>query len=349
MVTGNEIPQGPFPRSSRSRCAEIRSLSPLFRIEGGLVVVEPFPSFGGSQAFGWRSRLTSVSASASSLLSRERALLALRELPPLSPILSRVIASLAHEDISFAKVAELIEKDTALAGNVLRLVNSALYGLRGTVSSVRHAVSLLGVTKLRNAVLSVSAAQMWHSVRTPPGWSMANFSLHSASVAILSDLVAQQLSAKYAAGAFTAGLFHDLGLLLIALGLPHEYMQIMALREKDPERVLEHEQLILGTTHAEMSAAALAVWNLPEPIRVAVRHHIRPELDPGAVASDEIGLSRILHAADAYVEGLGAPFSVVEDGTFGGVSTLESLALGDRLPGVLSEFENELAAIQAYF
>ena len=83
---------------------------------------------------GGLGRLTSVSASASSLLSRERALHALRELPPLSPILNRVIASLAHEDISFAKVAELIEKDTALAGNVLRLVNSALYGLRGTVS-----------------------------------------------------------------------------------------------------------------------------------------------------------------------------------------------------------------------
>jgi HD-like signal output (HDOD) protein len=274
---------------------------------------------------------------------------ALRELPPLSPILNRVIASLAHEDISFAKIAELIEKDTALAGNVLGLVNSALYGLRGTVSSVRHAVSLLGVTKLRNAVLSVSAAHIWHSVRTPAGWSMANFSLHSASVAILSDLIAQQLRVKYSAGAFAAGLFHDLGLLLIAIGLPDEYRQISLLRERDPEHMLQHELRVLGTTHAELSAAALAIWNLPAPIRAAVSHHIRPELDPAAGHLAEVPLSRILHDADAYVAGLGEPFGVVEDGSGGGESTLDSLGLGDRIPTVLSEFENELTAIRPYF
>jgi HD-like signal output (HDOD) protein len=101
-----------------------------------------------------------VSASANSLPVRERALHALRTLPPLPPVLHRVIASLAHEDVSFAKVAELIEKDTVLAGTILQLVNSPLYDMRGAVSSVRHAVSLLGVSKLRNAVLGVSVAQM---------------------------------------------------------------------------------------------------------------------------------------------------------------------------------------------
>ena len=271
----------------------------------------------------------------------------MRELPPTSPILSRVIASLAHEDISFAKIAELIEKDTALAGNVLRLVNSALYGLRGTVSSVRHAVSLLGVTKLRNAALGVSAAQIWHSVRTPAGWSMANFGLHSVCVAILTDLLAQQLKMKYASGAFAAGLFHDLGLLLVAIGLPEEYKQIAALQAQDQRSSIEHERLILGATHAELSAAALAIWNLPAPIRAAVSHHIQPELDPNA-QSNEIPLSRILHIAEAYVAGLGEPYRVMEEND-SGAGMLETLGLGDRLQPVMSEFENEITAIQPFF
>ncbi|MGB9604683.1 MAG: HDOD domain-containing protein, partial [Bryobacteraceae bacterium] len=73
----------------------------------------------------------------SGLELRERALKGLDRLPPFSAILNRLLASLAREDVSFAELASLIEKDTVLAGNVLRLVNSALYSLPGTVNSVR--------------------------------------------------------------------------------------------------------------------------------------------------------------------------------------------------------------------
>jgi HD-like signal output (HDOD) protein len=291
----------------------------------------------------------SVSASVNSLLVRERALVALRALPPLSPVLHRVIASLSHEDVSFAKVAELIEKDIALAGNILQLVNSPLYSTRGTVSSVRHAIAILGVNKLRNTVLGVSAAQMWRALKTPPGWLMADFNHHSVSVAILADLLSQRLPAKDGVGAFAAGLFHDLGLLLMMLGLPEEYKQISLLCEKGPRRSAEYELQVLGTTHAELSAEALEIWNLPAPIRAGVRYHAQPELDPEAARLDGICLSRILHAADAYVGARNASFCLMEDYARGKDCSLESLGLGDQVSGVLIEFENELAAIQPYF
>src|SRR6185369_16527006 len=124
---------------------------------------------------------------------KQRALVALTKLPPFSPILNKLLASLAGEDVSFAKIGDLIEKDTVVAGNVLRLVNSALHGRTGNINSVRHALSILGVDKIRNAVLGMSISRMWNQVRTPPGWSMARFNMHSVSVAILSDLMAQRL------------------------------------------------------------------------------------------------------------------------------------------------------------
>lgn len=260
-----------------------------------------------------------------------------------------MIASLAHDEISFAKVAELIEKDTVLAGAIMRLVNSPLYGMRASVSSVRHAVSLLGVNKLRNAVLSVSGAQMWRALRTPPEWSMAGFNRHAVSVAILSDLLAQELPVNDCSGAFVAGLFHAMGLLLIAVGLPTEYRRILMLCGQEPGRALEHELAVLGTTHAELSAEALVAWNLPRPIREAVRYHIQPELEPAAGVARRVTLSRILHSADAYVRAKGAGFSILEDNTIGPAASLESLGLGDALPVVLSEFDNELANIQPYF
>lgn len=280
---------------------------------------------------------------------RQRALRALEQLPPFSPILNRLIASLANEDVSFAKIADLIEKDTVLAGNILRLVNSALYGLPGTVNSIRHAVSLLGINKLRNAALSMSVARMWNQIKTPPGWSMARFNLHSVGVAILADLLAQRLDVPYGEGAFAAGLFHDLGLLLVAIGLHDEYKQMTLLCPDSQKWLVDYELQVLGVSHAELSADALAAWNLPEPIQIAVRYHGTPELDPTPLAAGQTALSSVLNAADQHVRGMGTCVSLFENQTEDGHTALESLGLGERLSAIVSEFDAEFAAIQAYF
>src|SRR5579872_858885 len=180
---------------------------------------------------------------------RERALRTLWQLPPFSPILNRLLATLAREDVSFVKIADLIEKDTVLAGNVLRLVNSALYGRRGAVNSVRHAASLLGVNKLRNASLGMSVTRLWNQLKMPRGWSTMRFNLHSVATGMLSDMLSQEGPVKYAEGAFAAGLFHDLGRLLIALGLPDEFKRIESLYAAGAGTRSECERTVLGFTH----------------------------------------------------------------------------------------------------
>ena len=213
------------------------------------------------------------------VLLKERAIRSLRELPPFSPILNRLLASLTQEDVSFVKLGDLIEKDPVLAGNLLHMVNSALYARRGSINSVRHALSLLGLNKLRNVVLGMSITRMWNQVRTPPSWSMARFNIHSSACAILSDLLAQRLTVNYAEGAFVAGLLHDVGRLLIALGLGEEYGRILQLHEAEGKPLFDCEVEVIGFTHPELSAEALVLWNLPEPIQNAVRYHHSPDLD----------------------------------------------------------------------
>ncbi len=293
--------------------------------------------------------MKNVAATVNTPSLRDKALLALGKLPPFSPILNRLMAILAHEDVSFAKIADLIEKDTVLAGNMLRLVNSAAYGLRGTVNSIRHAIALLGLGKVRNAMLSMSVARMWTQVKTPAGWSMTQFNLHSVAVAILADAVTQRRAAHYAEGAFAAGLFHDLGQLLVALSLPQEYERIAALCKHGVRTPQETELDVLGITYAELSAEALGVWNLPEPIQTAVRYHCDSGLDPTIVGPCEISLSTVLQAADRYVTAIG--ISVGPSKSRGGSEgpTLESLGLGDQAPTVITQFEHEFAAIKPYF
>ena len=280
---------------------------------------------------------------------RERALRSLAQLPPFSPILNRLIANLAQPDVSFAKIADLIEKDPVLAGNLLKLVNSALYGRRGTIDSVRHAVAMLGVNKLRNAALSMSVARMWNHVKTPPGWSAASFNLHAVGVAILSDLLVQRLPVDHGEGAFAAGLFHDLGWLLVVLGCPEEYDQASRLLLQEEPSAGERELQILGTSHAELSADALATWNLPEPIQAAVRYHARWEQDPGSGAVHRIPLSRIISTADYYVQLRGNHLSVFEPGVRAGEEVSDSLGLGEQLAPVLNEFDAQFSTIQEFF
>ena len=278
---------------------------------------------------------------------RERALRSLSQLPPFSPILNRLLASLAYEDVSFLKIAEIIEKDTVLAGNVLRLVNSALYGRRATVSSVRHAVSLLGMNKLRNATLGMSVTRLWNQVRTPPGWSMAKFNLHSVATGMLADMLSQEALVDYPEGAFTAGLFHDLGRMLIAIGLPGEYEQVARLYLAGGGSRGECETAILEFTSAELSAEALAQWNLPQEIRTAVRYHNNPEMAP---SSEGITLSRVIKAADGYVNAIGHQ---IDEGfpppIDKAIVRLEELGLGRALPSLLEAFAAEFEAVRALF
>jgi HD-like signal output (HDOD) protein len=281
---------------------------------------------------------------------KAKALRSLAQLPPFSPILNRLLASLAKDDVSFTKLGDLIEKDTVLAGNVLHLVNSALYARRGSINSVRHALSLLGINKLRNAVLGMSITRMWNQTRTPASWSMARFNLHSAAAAILSDLLAQRLPACYPEGAFVAGLLHDVGRLLIALSLGEEHDRIRQVHEETSESYLDCERTILGFGHPELSAEALALWNLPAPIQTAVRHHHSPESDPTELGPREIALSRVIDAANQYVNSNGFSILAEQGMDEADPTRVESLGLDPYLlNAVLADFKTEYETMAQFF
>jgi HD-like signal output (HDOD) protein len=272
---------------------------------------------------------------AESRAMKQQALAALGNLPPFSMILNRLMASLAGEDVGFAKLGELIEKDTVISGNLLFLVNSALYARPGTINSVRRALSLLGMEKVRNAVLSMSIMRVWKLVKAPPSWSMAEFNIHSSSVAILSDCLAQRVRVNYAEGAFVAGLLHDVGRLLIALSLPEEYEKIVGLHESTGRGALDCEMSVLGFTHPELSAEVLSRWNIPKPIQRAVMFHHDPQSDGTGVDDKEVPLSRVVQAANDYVNS-GESFA--------------SLGLDeDQTQELLAEFETERDAMAQFF
>ncbi len=277
---------------------------------------------------------------------REQALRGLSALPPFSPVLNKLLTSLANEDVSYAELAALIERDTVMSANLLRLVNSAAYGRRGTVSSVRHAVSLIGIHKLRNSAMSVSITQLWTKVKTPPSWSSKRFNLHSIAVAAMADLLAQELPVEYPEGAFAAGLLHDLGKMLIAISLPEKYEEICKVTAVTGLDCQEHEQEVLDVTHTELTAIALTKWSLPGPIVRAAQFHHQPEADVSTAGFPL--LSHAVQTADHFSKQMGIGLQPREKDETVAAEALMSLGVQThRVAAVMTAFETEIEAIRS--
>jgi len=278
---------------------------------------------------------------------KQQALAALESLPPFSPILDKLKASLTRQD-DFALLGDLIEKDPVLAGWLLSAVNSVLYVRHGNISSVRHALSVLGTEKVRDTVVRMSTVCLVHQTRTPAGWSMERFTRHSASVAILSDLIAQRSAVEFPEGAFVAGLLHDIGRLLIAVGLPDEFESILREYQSSGQTWIECERKILGFAHPELSSAALAVWKVPEPIRRAVAEHHDPV--PLQKPGGPITLGWVLNAANQYVNSIGESILPAVKPDSAGSAWIESMGLDPEvLELLLADFQAERVAIAPYF
>ncbi|MGQ9916177.1 MAG: HDOD domain-containing protein [Bryobacteraceae bacterium] len=273
----------------------------------------------------------------------------LDQLPPFSPVLNHLMATLADEDVSFARLADLIERDTVLSGNVLRLVNSALYGRRGNVSSVRAAVSILGLYKLRNFLLGLSVSRLWSRVKTPDSWSMARFNEHAIATALLADRLVQKLPAEYPEGAFAAGLLHDLGRLMIATALPEEFLRIRAMRVSSGKLLEQCEYTVIDSSHAELSAAALGKWNLPAPIQKAALYHHHPELDPGRHAAAAT-LSLVVSVANDLANSAGHAISEEDEKEAPPPQeSLSRLKLAQEAENLLAALEEDLQHLKSSF
>ena len=289
------------------------------------------------------------------ILFRQKLQRVLNNLPPFSPILNRLIGSLASEDVRFSDLASLIEKDTVLSGHVLRLVNSAAMARRSRINSIAHAVSVLGLVRLRNFLLSLSIARLWQSTKTIPPWSMAQFNLHGAAVALLSDLLAQNCQCQYPEGAFLSGLLHDYGKLLIAAALPEQFTEIVKMVLDGKGTQIECEREITGFTHPELSAMTLKAWHLPEDIVRGVEFHHMPDEEEKVLleAPNGILLSRIVFIADSVARDLGLHVAAlecpIEPSHDKAIETLEALGFAASASSILETFEVEYEAIRAFF
>jgi len=201
----------------------------------------------------------------------------------------RLLWMLEDPRTSAADLGRLIESDPALSTQVIRLANTAFYGLSGKVSSAWRAVTVLGLATVR-AIATTAAFDLFSEKgRSVPDDFWPHSVTTAASAAAISRRVGVQPN-----DAFSSGLLHDLGSALVFRRAPRRYDAVLEMMANDPTlEKLEAERLEFGMTHAEVGAAALGVMRFPADMVEAIgSHHTHPRQ-----VTSHIG--RVLVAADS--------------------------------------------------
>ena len=192
-------------------------------------------------------------------------------LPPAPSVYVRLTAALADPDTSVGDVAEVVSTDPAIVAKLLQLVNSAFFGLGRRITSVREAVSYLGIITIRALVLSTTTFDSFRSPHRIKGFSSACMREHSLLVAKVAAAIVSDPGQRN--DAFMAGILHDVGKLVLAAHEP-EYLEEAYRRAESEDRLLhEVERELRGSTHAEIGAYLLALWGLPLDVVEAAALH----------------------------------------------------------------------------
>jgi putative nucleotidyltransferase with HDIG domain len=220
----------------------------------------------------------------------------LKSIPALPDILYKVNALLDDPETSLKEIADMLATDTGLASRILKLVNSAYYGLSRTVATIPLATTILGIRAIKSQVVNIAYAD---AMSTLGGQSRQYRILwrHALKTAAWARAIASQISEVDDEEAFTAGLVHDVGRALCLSLKPETYGQLVAQSQISGKPLLAVEEEVMGFDHARMGGWVGSKWNLPQFLVNAMRWHHDPEgvADQGPEAYQ---VTRVIHIAD---------------------------------------------------
>jgi len=198
-------------------------------------------------------------------------------LPSLPSLYNKIMEKVQSRRASTKEVGEIISGDMGMTAKILKLVNSAFFGLPRYISNPIQAVILLGLETIKSLALSIHVFSQFDQTKLE-ALSIRVLWDHSVAVGALAKRLAVAESAEQNAvdDAFIAGLLHDVGKLILAGNLPEEYDSALALAVGDGIEQSEAERKVFGATHAEVGAYLLGLWGLPDPIVVATAFHHSP-------------------------------------------------------------------------
>lgn len=199
---------------------------------------------------------------------------AFAKLQPLPEVAMRMMRLVNEPEVPFSRLAESVRMDPAFSSELLQTVNSASMGCRARISSIQHALALIGLERLKSLALTVAlrnfVAERIKIAALRRCWH------HSIATAALAEELAGACH-KPKDAAYTAGLLHDLGRLGLLVSYPVEYAHMLDEAQTGEVNVIERERELFGADHCEAGEMLAEKCKLPEQLQHIIRHHHDPE------------------------------------------------------------------------
>ena len=258
-------------------------------------------------------------------------------LPAFPATVHRVTALINNSDSSLAELVSVVRLDPAITANILRMCNSAYFGLRHRVDNVHDAIMYLG---RQNVVRAVMAAGVSRFFRDTPGYEVEARELweHAVGTALMSQLLARKILGREDAGLFTAALLHDIGKIILGEYIHEKREEFSRLLEGGDRSFLEVEDEVLGMNHAALGRTIAAAWNFPLDIQLTIAGHHRPD----QLKECENPVPWIVHLADQACLMLGVGKGTDGLAYYGMACALGRFHLSQKdLETVMAEFVKE--------
>ncbi|OPX93770.1 MAG: HDOD domain protein [Syntrophorhabdus sp. PtaU1.Bin002] len=195
-------------------------------------------------------------------------------LPPMPIVMTELIQALKDEDVELSTLGRIISKDPSMSLNVLKVANSAFYGLRNKVATIEHAVRMLGIREITSLCIACSTWNVLKPSAKEQTIDLAMFWRHSVATGVFAKLLADELNIGLLNSIYLAGLMHDVGKIVLDRFAHDEYMDVLRLTYNEGVPALEAERQVMGASHDMVGSWLMEKWQLPEVFgQVAKYHH----------------------------------------------------------------------------
>ncbi|HXX93190.1 MAG TPA: HDOD domain-containing protein [Planctomycetota bacterium] len=220
-------------------------------------------------------------------------------LPTLPSMLNNINQMILNPKTSAKEVAQVISSDPALTSKVLRVVNSSFYGFPNRITTITHAIVILGFNTIKSIVLSSTIFDVFRRTVKPGDFDRTEFWKHSIGCGAAAKVIGRRLNYPMLEELFIAGLLHDVGKIVLDQFIPDKFVEVLNLVRSRDILIAEAEAQILGATHADVGAWLFEKWNLSKGLVETTRCHHNP-----ALASDSPKFAEIIHVSDILVRAI---------------------------------------------
>jgi len=213
----------------------------------------------------------------------------------LPEITLKIIRIVEDPESSAQDLNKVITNDPALGARILKVVNSAFYGLPGQIGSINRAIVLLGLNAVKNIAIAASLAKLFRGGQICPQFNAKDLWQHSVAVATMTQLLAKEVGLGLPDEAFLAGLIHDIGIMVEMQARRAKLVEAFEKHAANPEQSFsEIERQVLGATHEQFGAALCKHWKFPASFGYVTGFHHRPL----ELAAPNRTLTALVHVAD---------------------------------------------------